>query len=365
MASSPEAAGLEALSSPAISGSARGVVSALLVFGDSLSDVGNAFAQRGAAAFPCPPHWRGRRCDGPVWVEHLAARLGLPPLLPSLAGGSNHAFGGARSGRGLSAKGMPNLLEQVEGFLGEGRAAEVAGLRPAAGPDGLMPRSGSVGPGPGAPPSSSAAGHWRSPAVGPDPSPQNLAAQIGSGSGLLSADPATALVVLRAGANDYLDAPPSPSVAEAVNSHLLEAMSRLAAAGFRRFLVPSELPWGWAPLELPGVQQEQRLALNALITAQNRALRASLTDLAAGRQLLVAQPDAAALLLAVRDDPAAHGFSEVDRPRLSGGGLEAAEAVPEASGWLWWDSWGHLSSAFHRQLAERALESLRGCGLAG
>ena len=172
-------------------------------------------------------------------------------------------------------------------------------------------------------------------------------------------------MVLRAGANDYLDAPPSPSVAEAVNSHLLEAMSRLAAAGFRRFLVPSELPWGWAPLELPGVQQEQRLALNALITAQNRALRASLTDLAAGRQLLVAQPDAAALLLAVRDDPAAHGFSEVDRPRLSGGGLEAAEAVPEASGWLWWDSWGHLSSAFHRQLAERALESLRGCGLAG
>ena len=265
----------------------------LIVFGDSLSDVGNAFAQRGAAAFPCPPHWQGRRCDGPVWVEHLAAGLGLPPLLHSLAGGSNHAFGGARSGAGLSPKGMPNLLEQVERFLGEGRAAEVAGFRPAAGPDGLLPRSGSVGvgPGPGAPPSSSAAGQWLPQAVGPAPSPQNLAASSGPGPGVPSVDPATALVVLRAGANDYLDAPPSPSVAAAVNSHLLEAVSRLAAAGYRRFLVPSELPWGWAPLELPGVQEAQRLALNALIAAQNQALRTTLKELAEAQQLLVVQPD--------------------------------------------------------------------------
>ena len=85
----------------------------LIVFGDSLCDGGNAYALRGDAAFPCPPHWRGRRCDGPVWVEQLAERLSLPPLLHSLAGGTNHAYGGARSGAGLSPKGMPNRLEQV------------------------------------------------------------------------------------------------------------------------------------------------------------------------------------------------------------------------------------------------------------
>jgi hypothetical protein len=35
-----------------------------------------------------------------VWVEQLAEQLGLPPLLHSLAGGTNHAYGGARSGMG-------------------------------------------------------------------------------------------------------------------------------------------------------------------------------------------------------------------------------------------------------------------------
>lgn len=89
----------------------------LLVFGDSLSDVGNAWRLLGDGAVPSPPHWRGRRCNGPLWVEILAERLGWPPLEPSLAGGTDHAYGGARSGAGLSPKGVPNLLEQVDRFL--------------------------------------------------------------------------------------------------------------------------------------------------------------------------------------------------------------------------------------------------------
>jgi cholinesterase len=56
----------------------------LVVFGDSLSDVGNA----------------GRFCDGRVWVERLAARLRLPPPRPSRLGGSVHASGGARASLG-------------------------------------------------------------------------------------------------------------------------------------------------------------------------------------------------------------------------------------------------------------------------
>ncbi|MFN9990096.1 MAG: hypothetical protein ACK549_07605, partial [Cyanobacteriota bacterium] len=39
-------------------------------------------------------------------------------------------------------------------------------------------------------------------------------------------------------------------------------------------------------------------------------------------------------------------------------------AVPDARGFLWWDGWGHLTSAFHRHLAERALAALRGRGRA-
>ena len=51
----------------------------VVVFGDSLSDAGNA----------------GRFTNGPVWVEYLAERLGLA-LNPARAGGSNFAVGGAR-----------------------------------------------------------------------------------------------------------------------------------------------------------------------------------------------------------------------------------------------------------------------------
>ena len=306
-------------------------MSSLIVFGDSLCDGGNAHALRGDAAFPCPPHWRGRRCDGPVWVEQLAERLGLPHLRHSLAGGTNFAFGGCRSGAGLSPKGMPNLLEQVAGFLEE---------------------------------------------APPDPE---------------------ALVVLRAGANDYLDAPPSPAVGEGVNRHLLGAVERLAAAGLRRFLVPSELPWGFSPIQLPGLGEAERRGLNALIASQNAALQGALADLAARRGLVVVQPDFHGLFLAVRADPAGFGFTEIGRPVLEldgeGSGSPASPAVaaaaslqvpgaararsaaaclpfpaepcsealgatPAGLGYLWWDSWAHLTTGFHGLLADAALQGL-------
>ncbi|MFM7267575.1 MAG: SGNH/GDSL hydrolase family protein [Cyanobium sp.] len=279
-------------------------ISQLIVFGDSLSDTGNAWALRGDAAFPCPPHWRGRRCDGPLWIEHLAEALGLPLPLHSLAGGSNQAFGGARSGEGFSVKGMPNLLRQVEGFLCTSAAAE-------------------------------------------------------------------ALVVLRAGANDYLDTPSTPAVGDALNRHLLAAIERLAAAGLRHFLVPSELPWGFSPIRLPGLGEAERRGLNLLIARQNALLQQALQDLAARRQLVVVQPDFHALLLAVRADPKAHGFQEVERPVLvteppspGQGHPQAVSAAPLGAGHLWWDDWAHLTTAFHRLLAAEALRSLQAGGVA-
>ena len=59
--------------------------SSLVVFGDSLSDNGNA----------------GRFSNGPVWVEVVAERVGVE-LKPSRAGGSNYAVGGARTEGGAS-----------------------------------------------------------------------------------------------------------------------------------------------------------------------------------------------------------------------------------------------------------------------
>lgn len=82
--------------------------SSLVVFGDSLSDTGNLFIATGGTT-PAPPYYSGRFSDGPVWVEGLASSLGVA-VAPSLLGGTNSAFGGARSGTSGSP---PGVLAQV------------------------------------------------------------------------------------------------------------------------------------------------------------------------------------------------------------------------------------------------------------
>jgi outer membrane lipase/esterase len=70
---------------------------ALVVFGDSLSDGGNA----------------GRFSNGPVWVEQLATRLGVA-LRPHRAGGTNFAVGGARLD---PRSGSDSVRAQADRFL--------------------------------------------------------------------------------------------------------------------------------------------------------------------------------------------------------------------------------------------------------
>jgi outer membrane lipase/esterase len=78
----------------------------IVVFGDSLSDSGNA----------------GRFSNGPVWVEYLAERLGLV-LQPSRAGGSNYAVGGARLD---PQSGSNSLRAQADAYLRCSRASSGA-----------------------------------------------------------------------------------------------------------------------------------------------------------------------------------------------------------------------------------------------
>jgi len=68
----------------------------LVVFGDSLSDMGNAFALSGGLFPPSPPYAE-RFSNGPVAAEYLAGHLGVP-LTRSSAGGTNFAVGGATTG---------------------------------------------------------------------------------------------------------------------------------------------------------------------------------------------------------------------------------------------------------------------------
>ena len=92
-----------------------GPYTSMTVFGDSLSDTGNLSDSFGGA-FPAAPYFAGRFSDGPVWVETLAAGLGLAGDADRLSlGGKNYAYAGARTGTSLTP---PGVLAQVAGIWG-------------------------------------------------------------------------------------------------------------------------------------------------------------------------------------------------------------------------------------------------------
>src|SRR5689334_22397744 len=71
-----------------------GEISQIVAFGDSLSDVGNTYL---AIGYPPAPYYNGHYSNGPIWLEYLAQRLGIAAPTPSLAGGTDNAWGGAQT----------------------------------------------------------------------------------------------------------------------------------------------------------------------------------------------------------------------------------------------------------------------------
>jgi len=93
----------------------------MVVFGDSLSDSGNAAIAVGSAPgqvitgntyIPSQPYASGTFSNGPVWASDVAAVLGVP-LQPSFAGGTNFAVGGATTG----GSSPTSLLAQANQYL--------------------------------------------------------------------------------------------------------------------------------------------------------------------------------------------------------------------------------------------------------
>ena len=101
--------------------------SSLYVFGDSLSDSGNNAVVLAPNVTPVPipgnsfirtfPYASGRYTDAEVWAQILASSLGLSAG-PSLLGGTDYAFGGARTGPVTDLL-PPSLEAQVAIFLSQ------------------------------------------------------------------------------------------------------------------------------------------------------------------------------------------------------------------------------------------------------
>lgn len=102
----------------------------LFIFGDSLSDAGNAWLATGAtsmapyALIPAAPYAIGGHhfSDGKTWAERLAQDLGAnssgKASLASPGKNGNYAFGGARARAG-SGSPSPSAALQIQSFLGD------------------------------------------------------------------------------------------------------------------------------------------------------------------------------------------------------------------------------------------------------
>lgn len=93
--------------------------STLVNFGDSLGDSGNAqvLTIAGGGTWPISVYPEGQFTNGDTWATQLG-------LTPSLLGGTNFAFGGARAVENGDV--IPDLLTQIGSYLGSGIEADIA-----------------------------------------------------------------------------------------------------------------------------------------------------------------------------------------------------------------------------------------------
>ena len=94
----------------------------IFFFGDSLTDSGNVFSLSGQ---PPAPYFDGRFSNGPTWAELYAQRTGNSAVA-SLNGGTNYAYGGARTGP--SQFPFINLTDQVNQYVANGATGDSSDL---------------------------------------------------------------------------------------------------------------------------------------------------------------------------------------------------------------------------------------------
>lgn len=293
----------------------------LFVFGDSLSDIGNAFIATGGTV-PDPTYYTspGHFTNAQTYAEILWSDLGFAGTpQPSLNGGTNFAFGGARSRYGST-----NLVDNGFGVL-------------------VAPPLGTPAP----------------------PSPDSFVGQINSYLALTGgvADP-NALYVGWTGGNDIRDIAVLAGLGQVTEAQDLfnqsiadvaGALSSLIAAGARNLLLPGITNVGLTP-----EGQSQGPAAAAFLSAQaalyNQAIDQALLAFNAIPDLELTRVDTFDFLGEVVGNPGGFGLANTSAPCLQGffvdqatGGPITTCANPES--FAFWDII-HPSSRLHELLAE-------------
>lgn len=268
--------------------------STIYAFGDSLTDAGNVSLAT-AGLVPVSPPYAGREfSNGPVWVQDLAQKIGLPPPQPSLAGGTDFAYGGAQTGQ------TPNHALNPTDFL----------------------------------------------------------SQIGQFNTQVSSPQPNALYAVWIGSNDVLDianngalsTPQQQADVQAAVNNETAGIQALAARGAKDFLVLNVPDLGKAPAERGNPAEAQ--AASSLSTLYDNELATAIHGLEASGQLKVDLVDTSALLAQAVSNPGAFGFSNVTDPAWTGNlsSSHSGNLAPDASSHLFFDGL-HPTAAAHALLA--------------
>jgi phospholipase/lecithinase/hemolysin len=284
---------------------AQAAFSALYVFGDSLSDNGNVFTALGgattnppyAALIPSAAYATKNFSNGPIWLDTVDNVIGAGPVRPSLLGGTNFAFGGARTGEltGVSADVIPTLQQQAN------------------------------------------------------------AAVFGAGGAL----PSDALYVVWGGGNDVRAAGTLATPAAAVQAisdgvgNIGEIITTLASKGARNFLVPNVPDVGLTPAAIAGGPLAQAGA-TALAQAFNFGLTHLLPVLEGSLGIDIITVDIFSLVRNVVASPGAFGFTNVTDPcHFANGGLGCSN--PDE--YFFWDGL-HPTTRAHLGVANAFLTAI-------
>ncbi|HWE53343.1 MAG TPA: SGNH/GDSL hydrolase family protein [Bryobacteraceae bacterium] len=281
---------------------------AIYAFGDSLSDVGNAYIGSGGT-IPGPPYFNGQFSNGNVWVQDLASGLGLAPLAPSLAGGNNYAVGSAETGTNVLFNDTSLLAHQID--LVNAQIPVFQTAHPVADPN--------------------------------------------------------ALYTIWIGSNDLAAIPPTATAGQVqldvgeIVGNIDSAVNALASSGAKNFLIVTVPDLGKTP---------EGLAAGAGVSAALSQLSASfdstlvngsgplpsLAALAAGYSANISVLNTYSLLDSIAADPALYGFSNATDACLTNSvDFSGRTVCATPDQYLFWDESGHPTAAGQQLIADAAL----------